>query len=99
MEEFKTEFKSFKVNQIMYHFAPPFTEEFYVKAKAELADVDSFDRTFVDDKNYDKYASDDTKAAVEAAINAVSSGEITVPSAFDEGGNEAAQALRDEVRP
>lgn len=55
MEEFKTEFKSFKVNQIMYHFAPPFTEEFYVKAKAELADVDSFDRTFVDDKNYDKY--------------------------------------------
>ncbi len=53
----------------------------------------------VTDKNYDKYASDDTKAAVEAAINAVSSGEITVPSAFDEGGNEAAQALRDEVRP
>ena len=53
----------------------------------------------VTDKNFDKYASDDTKAAVEAAINAVSSGEITVPSAFDEGGNEAAQALRDEVRP
>lgn len=33
MEEFKTDFKSFKVNQIMYHFVPPFTEEFYVKAK------------------------------------------------------------------
>ena len=53
----------------------------------------------VTDKNYDKYASDETKAAVDAAIEAVSSGEITVPSAFDEGGNEAAQALRDEVRP
>ena len=53
----------------------------------------------VTDKNFDKYASDDTKAAVQAAIDAVSSGEITVPSAFDEGGNEAAQALRDEVRP
>lgn len=53
----------------------------------------------VTDKNYDKYASDETKAAVQAALDAVANGEITVPSAFDEGGNEAAQALRDEVRP
>ena len=53
----------------------------------------------VTDKNYDTYASDETKAAVEAAIEAVSNGEIVVPSAFDEGGNEAAQALRDSVRP
>ena len=53
----------------------------------------------VTDKNYDKYASDEVKAAVDNAIKAVSEGEIVVPSAFDEGGNEAAQALRDEVRP
>lgn len=53
----------------------------------------------VTDKNYDKYASDDTKAAVQAAIDGISSGDIVVPSAFDEGGNEAAQALRDSVRP
>ena len=53
----------------------------------------------VTDKNYDTYASDETKAAVEAAIEAVSSGETVVPSAFDEGGNEAAQSLRDSVRP
>ena len=53
----------------------------------------------VTDKNFDTYASDDTKAAVEAAIEAVSNGDITVPSAFDEGGNENAQALRDSVRP
>ena len=51
------------------------------------------------DKNYDKVASDATKAAVEAAIEGVSTGAIEVPSAFDEGGNEAAQALRDSVRP
>ena len=51
------------------------------------------------DKNFDKYASDDTKAAVQAAIDGVSSGDVVVPSAFDEGGNEAAQALRDSVRP
>ncbi len=53
----------------------------------------------VTDKNFDKYASDETKAAVQAAIDGVASGEIVVPSAFDEGGNEAAQALRDSVRP
>ena len=53
----------------------------------------------VTDKNYNKYASDETKAAVEAALASVANGEITVPSAFDEGGNEAAQALRDSVRP
>ena len=53
----------------------------------------------VTDKNFDKFASDETKAAVQAAIDAVSNGDIVVPSAFDEGGNEAAQALRDQVRP
>ena len=53
----------------------------------------------VEDKNFDKYASDETKAAVKAAIDGISNGDITVPSAFDEGGNEAAQALRDSVRP
>ena len=53
----------------------------------------------VTDKNFDKYASEDTKAAVQAAIDGVTSGDVVVPSAFDEGGNEAAQALRDEVRP
>lgn len=53
----------------------------------------------VTDKNYDKIASDDTKAAVQAAIDGITAGDITVPSAFDEGGNEAAQALRDSVRP
>ena len=53
----------------------------------------------VTDKNFDKYANDDIKAAVDEAIEAVSNGEITVPSAFDEGGNEAAQELRDSVRP
>ena len=53
----------------------------------------------VTDKNYDKYASEETKAAVQAAIDGVSDGSIVVPSAFDEGGNEAAQAQRDSVRP
>ena len=53
----------------------------------------------VTDKNYDTYASDDVKAAVDAAIEEVSNGDIVVPSAFDEGGNEAAQELRDTVRP
>ncbi len=53
----------------------------------------------VTDKNYDKYASDATKKAVEEAIAAVTDGSVVVPSAFDEGGNEAAQALRDSVRP
>ncbi|MBQ9327662.1 MAG: BMP family ABC transporter substrate-binding protein [Solobacterium sp.] len=53
----------------------------------------------VTDKNYDKYASDDTKALVEAAINNVNSGDVVVPSAFDANGNENAQTVRDSVRP
>ena len=53
----------------------------------------------VTDKNYAKFASDKTKAAVDAAIEAISNGEIVVPSAFDENGNKAAQELRDSVRP
>lgn len=53
----------------------------------------------VTDKNYEKYASEETKAAVQAAIDGITDGSIEVPSAFDEGGNTAAQELRDEVRP
>ena len=53
----------------------------------------------VTDKNFDKYASAETKAAVEAAIDDVVNGKVTVPSAFDEGGNENAQTVRDSVRP
>ena len=52
----------------------------------------------VTDKNYDKYASDATKAAVSAAQEAVLSGEIVVDSAI---GPDAADtvALREAVRP
>ncbi len=53
----------------------------------------------VTDKNYDTYASADTKAAVQAAIDGISNGTIKVDSALDEGGNEAAQKLRDSVAP
>ena len=51
------------------------------------------------DKNYAKLASDETKAAVDKAIEAISNGDLVVPSAFDENGNKAAQELRDSVRP
>ena len=54
----------------------------------------------VTDKNYDKYASDETKAAVEAAQQAILDGSVTVPTAI--GSDEAAQAvvdLREAVRP
>ncbi len=53
----------------------------------------------VTDKNYQKYASDETKEKVEKAIEGITNGTIVVPSAFDEGGNTKAQQLRDEVRP
>mgnify|MGYP004448400647 CR=1 FL=1 len=53
----------------------------------------------VTDKNFDKISSDATKAAVEAAMQAVADGTIQVPSAFDENGNESAQQVRDSVRP
>ncbi len=51
----------------------------------------------VTDKNFDKYASADTKAAVEKAQSDVLNGLVKVPSAFDEGFDVA--ALRDSVRP
>ena len=52
----------------------------------------------VTDKNFDKYASDETKAAVAAAQEAVLSGEITVDTAI---GADAADvvSLREAVRP
>lgn len=51
----------------------------------------------VTDKNYSKYASDATKAAVEAAEEAILNGEITVPSALTD--NDGVMALREQVRP
>lgn len=53
----------------------------------------------VTDKNYDKYATQATKDKVQEAIKGITDGSIKVPSAFDEGGNEHAQQLRDQVRP
>lgn len=52
----------------------------------------------VTDKNFDKYASDDTKAAVAAAQEAVLNGEIVVDTAI---GADAADvvSLREAVRP
>ena len=51
----------------------------------------------VTDKNYDKYASADTKAAVEAAQTGIMDGSIKVDTAFD--ANFDLAALRDSVRP
>ena len=51
----------------------------------------------VTDKNYDKYASADTKAAVEAAQKGIMDGSIKVDTAFD--ANFDLAALRDSVRP
>lgn len=53
----------------------------------------------VTDKNFDKLASDDTKAAVQAAIDGIMDGSIVVDSALSDGGNTAAQELRDSVAP
>ncbi|MGN0965310.1 MAG: BMP family ABC transporter substrate-binding protein [Dysosmobacter sp.] len=52
----------------------------------------------VTDKNYDKYASDDTKAAVETAQQAILDGTVTVPSAIGDTSG-AVEALRESVRP
>ena len=52
----------------------------------------------VTDKNYDKYASDDTKAAVETAQQAILDGTVTVPSAIGDTFG-AVEALRESVRP
>ena len=51
----------------------------------------------VTDKNYDKLASAETKAAVEAAQNAILNGEVVVDSALTN--QELAVELRDFVRP
>ena len=51
----------------------------------------------VTDKNYDKYASAETKAAVEAAQAGIMDGSIKVDTAFD--ANFDVAALRDSVRP
>lgn len=51
----------------------------------------------VTDKNYEKYASDSTKAAVEAAQTSILDGTVTVPSAIDD--NDGVVALREAVRP
>lgn len=51
----------------------------------------------VTDKNYDKYASDETKAAVEAAQEAILNGEVEVPSALTD--SDGVTALRDSVKP
>ena len=51
----------------------------------------------VTDKNYDKLASAETKAAVEAAQNAILNGEVVVDSALTN--QELAVELRDSVRP
>ena len=52
----------------------------------------------VTDKNFDKYASDDTKAAVAAAQEAVLSGSITVDTAIGENAADVV-SLREAVRP
>ena len=51
----------------------------------------------VTDTNYDKLASAETKAAVEAAQNAILNGEVVVDSALTN--QELAVELRDSVRP
>ena len=51
----------------------------------------------VTDKNYDKLASAETKAAVETAQNAILNGEVVVDSALTN--QELATQLRDAVRP
>ena len=51
----------------------------------------------VTDKNYDKYASAETKAAVEAAQKGITDGSIKVDTAFD--ANFDLAALRESVRP
>ena len=52
----------------------------------------------VTDKNFDKYASDETKAAVAAAQEAVLSGEVVVETAIGPNATDAV-AIREAVRP
>jgi len=51
----------------------------------------------VTDKNFTTYASDETKAALEAAQQSIIDGSVVVPSAIDD--NDGAIALRESVRP
>lgn len=51
----------------------------------------------VTDKNFTTYASDETKAALDAAQQSIMDGSVTVPSAIDD--NDGAIALRESVRP
>ena len=53
----------------------------------------------VTDKNYDKYASADVKAAVDAAIAGILDGSIVVDSALTEAGAAKVTELREAVRP
>ena len=53
----------------------------------------------VTDKNFATYASDDLKAAMSAAEEAIKNGELTVDSALAEGGPDLAVQLRTEVQP
>ena len=53
----------------------------------------------VTDKNFDAMASDETKAAVEAAEAGVLGGTIVVDSALADGGADLAVSLREAVRP
>ncbi len=53
----------------------------------------------VQDKNFDKYASEETKTKVQEAIDAVLDGSVEVPSALTDEGNSAVVSKRDEVRP
>ncbi|QNL44393.1 BMP family ABC transporter substrate-binding protein [Oscillibacter hominis] len=52
----------------------------------------------VTDKNFATYASDDTKAAVQAAQDGILAGEITVPTAIGDTSGAVAD-LREAVRP
>jgi basic membrane protein A len=52
----------------------------------------------VTDKNFATYASDETKAAVEAAQQSILNGSVTVPSAIGDTSG-AVEALREAVRP
>ena len=52
----------------------------------------------VTDKNFDKYASDDTKAAVAAAMEGVQDGTIVVDTALGEKAVDVV-SVREAVRP
>lgn len=53
----------------------------------------------VQDKNFAKYASEETQTKVQEAIDAVLDGSVEVPSALTDEGNNAVVTKRDEVRP